>query len=486
MILYIMSPLFILLGIGLLIPVLFCIAYNEPQIYYKSFIYPSIISFSLGIIFSFLKSKDINLSLTNSMVIVGLSWIVFSLIGGIPFIIGLEKSFIDAFFEAVSGFTTTGITVFESLSSIPHSIIIWRALIQWFGGLGIITFFLFITFRSEGQLWQLFTAESHKIDTSRPVPNIFRSIKILWLIYALFTVLQFILLIAFRVTAFDALLHSFTTLSTGGFSNYDASVGYYASLGHPYYIVIEYIFIIFMLLGGINFLIHFKVLRGNVKELFTNFEMKYFWSIIGVVIFLILTGKIFNSTLNLSNIEMVFRKTLFQVVSVMTTTGYGTESLTSSFFPALSRLLFLFLMLMGGCVGSTAGGIKVIRIAILNKLFKREIKRFYLPKRAIMPLKVENKLIDRDEIYKISGLFFFWLVIILIGGVITALFSNLNAFQSISGMFSAMGNIGPFYFTVEEMASLSPIIKLTYIFGMLAGRLEILPIFILFTKKAWK
>lgn len=420
------------------------------------------------------------------MLIVGLSWIFFSIIGGIPFIIGLDKSFIDAFFEAVSGFTTTGITVFQNLSTMPHSILIWRSLIQWFGGLGILTFFLFITFRSEGELWQLFTAESHKIDSSRPVPNVFRSIKILWLIYSLFTVFQIILLIAVQVTPFDALLHALTTLSTGGFSNYDASIAHYAISGHPYYKIIEYIIIFFMLLGGINFLIHYKVLRGEIKEVFTNFEMKYFWGILVTVLLLILTGKLFNQSLNLANLEVVFRKSLFQVVSVMTTTGYGTESLTSSFFPALTRQLFIFLMLIGGCVGSTAGGIKVIRFAILNKLFGREMKKFYLPKRAVMPLRVEKKLIPRDEIYKISALFFFWLLIILIGGIITALFSDLNALNSLSGMFSAMGNIGPFYFSVDKMVSLSPIIKLTYIFGMLAGRLEILPIFIIFTRKAWK
>jgi len=481
-----MSPLFFVLGIGLLIPIIFCFIYQEASLYYQSFYIPSIISFLLGIIFSFLKTDDINLSLTNSMLIVGLSWIFFSIIGGLPFIIGLDKSFIDAFFEAVSGFTTTGITVFTNLSSIPHSLLIWRSLIQWFGGLGILTFFLFITFRSEGDLWQLFTAESHKIDTSRPVPNVFRSIKILWLIYGLFTVLEIVLLIAVQVSPFDALLHSLTTLSTGGFSNYDASIAHYALNGHPYYKAIENIIIFFMLLGGINFLIHYKVLKGEVKEIYKNFEMKYFWGIIGVTMLLILTGKVFNQSLNLSNLEMVFRKSLFQVVSVMTTTGFGTEGLTSSFFPALSRQLFIFLMLIGGCVGSTAGGIKVIRFAVLNKLFGREIKKFYLPKRAVMPLRIEKKLIPRDEIYKISALFFFWLLIILVGGIITALFSDLDAFQSISGMFSAMGNIGPFYFSVDKMASLSPIIKLTYIFGMLAGRLEILPIFVIFTRKAWK
>jgi len=485
-ILYIMSPIFIIMGIGFLIPILFCIFYNEAHIYYKSFYIPSLLSFILGTIFYLFKDDDFNLDLTNSMLIVGLSWIVVSLIGGLPFMIGLKKNFINAFFESVSGFTTTGITVFQSLDTMPHSILFWRSLIQWFGGLGILTFFLFITFRSESDLWQLFTAESHKIDTTRPVPNIFRSIKILWLIYGFFTILEIIILIILQLSPFDALLHSLTTLSTGGFSNYDVSIAHFAQTGHPYYIIIEYVIIFFMLAGGINFLIHFKVFKGNVKELFHNIEMRYFWGIITTVLILIMTAKFFDHSLYFNNFEVVLRKSLFQIVSIMTTTGYATEALTSSFFPALARQLFLFLMLIGGCVGSTSGGIKVIRFAILNKLFGREIKKLYLPNRAIMPLKIEKKLIPRDEIYKISALFFIWIIMVLLGGLITALFSDLDALQSISGMSSAMSNIGPFYFSVEKMASLPIIVKLSYIIGMLAGRLEILPIFIIFTKKAWQ
>jgi len=484
---YLLGSLLISLGIVLLLPIILVLLYQEGLLLYKSFLIPALISLAIGILLTWTAEQKQKLTLTTSMVVCGLGWILFSIIGSIPFQIGLGKSFIDAFFEAVSGFTTTGITVFQGLEQMPKSVIFWRSLIQWLGGLGILTFFLVITFRSEGGTWQLFTAESHKISTSRPVPNVFRTVKILWGIYIGFTLLEIILLTIFQVSVYDALIHSLTTLSTGGFSNYDSSIGHFQQIGHPFYKVIEYIIIFFMLLGGINFLVHFKVLTGNIKELVNNLELRYFWGLILGVTLLIFVGVVVkNGGLDLVNLESDFRTILFQVVSIITTTGYGTESIMASFFPAIAKQLFLMLMLIGGCVGSTAGGIKVIRIAILNKLFTREIKKIYLPKRAVLPVKLDKRIIEDEEVLKIAALFFGWLVLILIGGMITALFSDLSALQAFSGMFSAVGNIGPFYFSVEKMASLSPVIKLTYIIGMLAGRLEILPVFILFTKQAWK
>ena len=170
----------------------------------------------------------------------------------------------------------------------------------------------------------------------------------------------------------------------------------------------------------------------------------------------------------------------------MTTTGFATESIGGNFFPAVAQQLFLILMLIGGCVGSTSGGIKVKRVATLNHLFLREIKKIYMPRNAVLPITIDKQIIDIEEVLKIAALFFGWLFLIIIGSVITAIFSNLSAYQSISGMLSAVGNIGPFYFSVGKMASLSPVIKITYIIGMLAGRLEILPVFLIFSKRVWK
>lgn len=224
----------------------------------------------------------------------------------------------------------------------------------------------------------------------------------------------------------------------------------------------------------------------KLKIFFKNFELKYFWGLLITIFFIIFFGKFLDQTLYFNNLESIFKKTLFTVVSLLTTTDYKIEPLTSTFFPALAQQLFLFLMLVEGCFGSTSGGVKIIRITILAKLFKREIKKFYLPKRAVNSIKIENKLINHDEIFKISALFFLWLVLVLAGGLITSLFSNLNAIESFSGMLSAVSNIGPTYFDRKLLRTFSPVIKLTYIFGMITGRLELLPIFAIFTRKAWK
>ncbi|MFW5992367.1 MAG: TrkH family potassium uptake protein [Halanaerobiaceae bacterium] len=485
------SYLLLVLGTILFIPLIISFIYSEPYQIKMAFLLPAVLTMVTGILFKFIiRNKDINLNLTTSMIAVSIAWIFSSIIGAIPLIMGLELNFIDALFEAVSGFTTTGITVLQGLDTMPRSVIFWRSLMQWLGGLGILTFFLLVSSRFGGNLWQLFSAEGHKIDTSRPVPNIFKTVKILWGIYILFTAVEIILLLLFKVSFYEAVIHSFSTISTGGFSSYDRSIGQYAAAGHPYFRQIEYIIIFFMLLGGINFLIHFKVLTGNFRAPFNNTELKYFFRIILIFILLIIIGKavtdsgvFWHNILN--GIEEKLRTILFQVVTLITSTGFITRDINSGFFPAIAKQLFIILMLIGGCVGSTSGGIKVLRIVLLNSLFKREIKKLYYPRHAVLPVTLDHNIIDTEEIYRVAALVTGWLFLIMIGAVITALFSDLDAFQSFSGMISAVGNMGPFYFSVEKMSSLSPVIKITYIIGMLAGRLEILPVFVLLSKKAW-
>lgn len=486
-ILKLMSSLLILLSLLLLVPLIFVFIYNEPFSAIKPFIYPSLISLAIGIMIILLtKNHKIQLDLPSSMLLCAIAWISISFIGGLPFTFGLGKSLVDSFFEAVSGFTTTGITVFEGLDSMAHSIIFWRAFIQWLGGLGILTFFLFVTFNVEGGIWQLFGAESHKINSSRPVPNVYKTIQYFWGIYFLLTVLEVILLTVVGMPLFDAFTHSLTTLSTGGFSNHDASVAFYGQNGYANYKAMEYIITFFMFLGGVNFLVHFKVLTGSPKFLLEDIEFKSFVYYISIFTLIILLGMIYASSDYLIDIEQAFRTTLFQVVSLMTTTGFGTEYIGSNFFPTIAKQIFILTMIIGGCVGSTAGGIKVLRLEVLKKLFKRELKKIYFPKNAILPVKLDHTILDDDEVFRISALVFAWIYLIIIGAGITALLSDLNAFEAFSGMASAVGNIGPFYFSVSKMASLSPIIKLTYAFGMLAGRLELIPIFILFNRSAWK
>ncbi|SFL14833.1 TrkH family potassium uptake protein [Halanaerobium salsuginis] len=486
-ILYFLSILSFIIGFIIIIPLLLAIYFKEGQQIYQAFFYSIIIAILIGLLLKLpTKKEKLQLDLSTSMILCTLGWILVSLLGSLPFIIGLNKTFIDALFEAVSGFTTTGITVFTGLDFMPKSIIFWRSLIQLLGGLGILTFFLLISSRAKGQTWQLFSAESHKINVARPVPNVFKTVKILWLIYLGFMLLETIILKFLGLSFFDAMTHSFTTLSTGGFSHYDASIAYFRNHNYSHYILIEYLFILFMFLGGVNFLLHYRFFTGDFKNIKNNNELKSFLKIIITSsLFITIIIIILKTAVNIP-LEEKFRDSLFQITSIITTTGFGTKDINSAFFPAAARQIFLVLMLIGGCVGSTSGGIKIMRINILTKLFKREIKKIYLSDQAILPVTLDNKIIENDEINKLAGLFYCWLIIIVIGGVITSIFSDLNGWQSFSGMFSAMGNIGPFFFSVEKMASLSPIIKLTYIIGMLAGRLEILPIIVIFSRKTWE
>jgi len=485
-IIYYLSSLIFILGIIMIIPLLLAFIWQEGTDIYQAYLLPIFISFILFFICKkVIITKNLYLDLSTAMLLCTLGWFFASLLGAIPFIIGLDKTFIDALFEAVSGFTTTGITVFSGLDQMPRSILLWRSLQQLLGGLGILTFFLLISSRTRGEVWQLFSAESHKINVARPVPNIFKTVKILWAIYLGFIFLEIIILLLLGLTPFDAITHSFSSLSTGGFSTHDASILYFQNAGYKNYQLIEYVIIVFMLIGGINFLLHFRFFNGNIKGYFEDTEFKTFIYLILAASGLIIIAILFNNIGHFNSFPDLFRKTIFQVVSIITTTGFGTHDINSAFSPAMAKQILLILMLIGGCVGSTSGGVKVLRINILTGLFRREIKKIYLPKRAVIPVTIDKQIIDQEEINKIVAIFMSWLILIFVGAMITAIASDLNAWQSFSGMFSAVGNIGPFYFSVDKMASLAPIIKLTYIIGMLAGRLEILPVILIFTKKSW-
>ncbi len=429
-------------------------------------------------------------SLRGAMVITALGWILAGLAGAIPFMIGLDKSFFDAFFEAVSGFTTTGITVFEGLDTMPRSILFWRSFMQWLGGLGILTFFLAVSFRGGSAAAALFSAEGHKIDISRPVPGIFNTLKILWAIYSFFTLVSVVLFLLGGMDLFDAINHACTCISTGGFSTHDESLGYYAAHGFSDAVFLEYVTIFIMLAGGTNFLVHYKVLTGRPAALFNSFEMKWYWAILAGTVSLIMLNHFSHPVAQAPQADLdpgrVFRETLFQVSSMLTSTGYLTVDIQSPFFPVLSKQLFMILMVIGGCVGSTAGGIKVLRFGILVRLFHTQLRRIGNPRLAVIPVVVSGKIISDAELQRIAALCWSWLLLIVLGAALTAAWSDLDPWQSFSGMASAVGNMGPFYFPVHKMASLHWSIKLTYTFGMLAGRLEIIPLACLISRSSWR
>ena len=495
---YVLGRLLTLFGWVLLIPLIIALFYrrsdSQGMVRVYAFLFPAIGSFILGVFFHFVFKKK-SVDTVTAVLLCAVVWIVFSMIGAIPFQIVLGCSFVDGFFEAMSGFTTTGITVFSGLDEMPRSILLWRALTQWMGGLGILSLFLLLTF-SGASSCHIFEAESHKIASSRPVPNLSKTLAIFWLIYTGFTLLSIMTLTFEGMPFFDSLCHSFAALSTGGFSPHDASIEYYRQTGHSNYRLIEYTVAFFMLLGGVNFLIHFRILTGKLQALWDNVEMRYFWRLLVLFLSIIIFEKVYRvsgqtSFAGLSlvqalwRLEEIFRIVLFQVISLVTTTGFGTQDINSDYFGSVAKQLFILMMFIGGCAGSTAGGFKVLRIVILNRLISRELFRLRVGPRTSSALVVDGKIVSHDEVYRVAALFFGWLFLIVTGGLITALLSEHNAFASFSGMFSAVGNIGPCYISVSEMAVLNPVVKLTYILGMLAGRLELLPVILLFSRKAW-
>ncbi len=498
-ILHYMATILMVGGFTLLIPFIIGLIYDDYALFDKllsAFAVPGLIMIVLGLTGRYFFPVR-TISLKDSMFICALSWVLFSLLGAVPYIHILGISFLDAWFETMSGFTTTGITMLKGLDAMPRSILFWRALTQWIGGLGILSMFSLLGFKGAAASNRLFLAESHEIASNRPSPSIFQTVRAFWIIYLLFTFAQVMLLLILRVKLFDALSHAFTTISTGGFSIYDNSIAHYRISGHPFYHLIELTYVLFMLAGGINFFIHFRFWRGNPKSLWDNTEMRYFWAFLlgGIALIALNTGKTYGlfyydtgSTYytGFKSLLLHIKDIAFQSTAIMTTTGYATRDINSMRFAAFAKQLFLLFMVIGGCAGSTGGGLKVIRVAILSKLLTNRVAKLNVNRLRRIPLTVDGKIVTDEEIKRITTIFFSWVTLLIIGGGITAFFSSLSGWSSLSGMFSALGNIGPCYISQSEMVALHPIVKLTYIVGMLAGRLEIFPILIIFSRKFFR
>ncbi|MCD6405599.1 MAG: TrkH family potassium uptake protein [Planctomycetes bacterium] len=469
-----------------------------------AYLVPALICLVIGSILNFTFRKG-SLSASQSMLVCALGWLAVSAVGAMPFWMSrlgpvivearvgsvldpFHISYLDAYFEAMAGFTTTGITMFQGLDFFPPSLLFWRSLTQWLGGLGILSFFILVLF-SAGSAHTLYGAEGHKVFSKRPRPGIFNTVKILWLIYVSFTVVLAVALHISGVPLFDSLNLAFTSVSTGGFAPYDESIGYFAShvSEFPHYRAIEYIIIAGMLAGGISFVVHYRLLRGRINALWNTGEIRLWWAIVAggtaLVAFDVMRH---TGVTSAAEFEEKFRACLFQAVAVLTTTGFRTKDISAQgYFFGISKQVLLLLMIVGGCVGSTSGGIKVFRIQLLAKALAAEVGQAVRPRWAVRVLRTDGELVHAGEVRRTAGLFFAWLALIAAGGIVTAAFSTHTAYESISGMVSAVSNIGPCYISAADLIRLHPVVKVTYILGMLAGRLEILPVLLLFNRRAW-
>jgi len=410
--------------------------------------------------------------------IVALSWLSIALIGSLPYYLtGVCPQFIDAFFESMSGFTTTGASILKDIDSTPKPVLFWRNLTQWVGGMGIILLSLAIFPVLGIGSFHLFKAEIPGGATvERMQPRLAETAKILWKTYLVLTVAECLLLKTAGLSWFDAICHTFSTVATGGFSPHNGSIGYFDSL------FVETIIIFFMFLGGINFALHYQLVSRNFGMVFKNPEFRFYSMMIVICTLLVTLGLMESGQAPAGE---ALRKSLFTVVSINTTTGFVSDDF--NLWPDYLRLLMLAIMMVGGCSGSTSGSLKAIRIILIFKVIMRELHKLVHP-RAIFHVKVSGKTVPPEDLTNVVALTFLFIGLAASGAVLMSL-TGLNLTTSISASIATLFNIGPGLGEVGAMgdyAHLPAFAKAISITFMLLGRLEIYGIMILFLPMTWR
>ena len=441
----------------------------------------------IRIAFWFFTRKSKSLNSKDGFAIVSFAWITVALAGSLPFYLtGVIPNFTDAWFEAMSGVTTTGATIIgnaatlpnlvNGIESLPHGVLFWRSFLQWIGGMGIIVFTIAILPLLGVGGVQLFKAEVPGPVAGKIKPRVKETAKILWLVYIGFTLLQFLLLGFAGMPWFDSICHAFTTMPTGGFSTQNASIAAYSN---P---LIHYIIIFFMFIAGVNFILHFRAITGNYKSYFKDYEFKVYFSILFfATMFIFLNISFSNSDWSHNS----FLISLFQSLALMTGTGYSNADY--ELWPFFSQLLLFFMMFFGAMGGSTSGGMKIARVILLIKYAATETRKM-LHSRAIIPIRIGDRTIGDDVIRNTLGFFLIYLsFFVLTALVLTAL--NYDFTSSLSVAASAIGNVGPAFGAfgpTDNYALLHPIGKWMMTFCMLLGRLEIFTIMVLFSRTFWR
>jgi trk system potassium uptake protein len=465
----------IILGISMMIPILTQIIYLEID---SSFIAASIISIIFGVLFSLSNlNHDKKLNLQQAFLLTALSWLSIAVFGSLPFIFSsLELSITDSFFESMSGITTTGSTIISNLEIAPRSILLWRAMLQWLGGIGIIIMAITLMPIMNVGGMQLFKISSN--DSSEKLLPKSKEIALrLIYVYLALTIFCTLTYKFFGMSVFDSITHSMTTIATGGFSNYNNSIGHFDSLS------IEISSMIFIILGSLPFIAYIKFLNGNNKIFFSDVQIKSFIKIIIFSIILLFIYSLFqNKDFSQINIRGIF----FNVISILTGTGYVTGEFDGwGNFPLI---FFLTLMFIGGCAGSTTCGIKIFRIQILYLFIVNQLKKIIYPK-GIFLIKYDKNTVDEKFMASIISFIFLYLVIFFLITAFLSL-SGLDFITSISGAATSISNVGPGLGSIigpsGNFSSLPEISKWILSLGMILGRLELFAILVLFLPSFWR
>jgi trk system potassium uptake protein TrkH len=460
----------IFLGLLMLLPIVVALIYGENK-YILPFFYSSLISLVIGLVLYRIFKKQTNLSLRGAMIFSTGIWLITCALSALPFYFSGDLSYLDGYFEAMSGYTTTGFSMYTNLDTAAFTMDFWRAFMQWLGGVGIIVLALTILSSPAVNIMRLYTAEGRE---DRILPSIRHTARIILYIYVIYTIIGIILFKLAGMPLFDSVFYTFSTLSTGGFGMQNASLAFYHNIW------IEIVAIIIMIIGATNFALHYTVLKGRWKEYFRDIETRVSWPLI-IVGTIIVTVFLYNSPYYGHDFLLSLRYSVFQVVSALTTTGLqtssGTEIITQ--YVGLGVFILTLLMIIGAGSGSTGGGIKWIRIGIMVKSVWWEIRSFLLPQSAVISRKihhVKDIKVD-DSLLKLTGLFVFVYLMVFVISNLIVMFYYQNVPQVLFEVASALSNVG---LTSSLITTTSPVIvKLTFIADMWIGRLEIWPILLL-------
>ncbi len=419
-----------------------------------------------------------DLRVREGFAVVAFGWLVVGLLGAVPYwLSGQIPSFTDAVFESISGFTTTGATILVDIESRSHGTLLWRALTHWLGGMGIVLLALAILPLLGVGGMQLFRAEVPGPVAERLTPRIRQTAKLLWAVYLLLTVIEVIALMFAGMGPFDAVCHSFATMATGGFSNHSASVGGYATPA------VEWIIIVFMFLAGANFSLHYLALTGKWRVHLKDEEFRFYGFIILICTALI-AGSLYAINFYPSRMETL-RHALFQVTSIITTTGFGTADYLK--WPPVAHAILLLLMTVGGCAGSTGGGVKVMRVFLLLRHAKYALKKMLHP-RAIYTLWYNDRAVSPALLTNILGFFLLYMTVYITGVIILTL-GGQDLVTSVGATAATLGNIGPGLGLVGPSCNYAHLMdweKWLLVMFMLIGRLEVFTVLVLFLPEAWR
>lgn len=478
MVSYIIGQIVRVEGVLMLPPLVVSLIYGEDA--FAAFLLPAVISVIVGTLLTIRKPSNTDIFAKEGFVTVGLSWIVLSLIGALPFVIdGCIPSFVDAFFETVSGFTTTGASILTEVESLGRGILFWRSFTHFVGGMGVLVFVLAILPQADTRsvkLMHVMRAEVPGPKVGKLVSKIGRTARIMYGIYIGLTVIEIILLLAGGMPVYDSIVNSFATAGTGGFAIKNASIAAYDSA------YIDYVIGIFMFLFGVNFNLYYLILIGHVGEALRSEELRWYLIITGVSTALIAVDiyEIFGS------VGDSVRYAFFQVTTVMSTTGFATSDYNT--WPALSKVILVLLMFCGACVGSTTGGIKVGRIILLVKSGLREIK-YMLHPRAVVAVRSEGKPVERDVLRGANSYMIVYIMLFTASLFLVEMVEECDLVTGFTAVSACLNNVGPGLGEVGpagNFAALTPFTKILLSIDMLAGRLEIFPLLMLFAPTTWR